>query len=475
MLGALSFLKQSAAGGIFTFWSYVVGTLILEAICWGHFYFEAMLRAPSFLKQSAGGIFTLKLCWGHSLSWKLGAFLLWSYVEGTFVLEAVCWGHFYFEAMLRALSFLKQSAGGIFTFWSYVEGTPVLEAVCWRHFYSEAMLRAFSFLKQSAGAFLLSKAMLRALSFSKQSAGGIFYFLKLCWRRPPIFTLKLCWGHSCSWSSLLGAFLLWSYVEGILVLEAICWGHFYFEAMLRALSFLKQSAGGIFTLKLCWGHSHSWSNLLLGAFLLSEAMLWALSFLKQSAAGGISTLKLCWGRPRSWSSLLGAFLLWNYVEGTLVLEEVCWGHFYFEAMLKTLSFLKQSAGGIFTLKLCWGHSRSWSSLLGTFLLWSYVEGTLVLEAVCWGHFYLWSYVEGTLVLEAVCWGHFYFLKLCWGHSPSWSSLLVAFLVWSYVEGTLVLEAVCWGHFFFEAMLRALSFLKQSAGGIFTLKLCWDEW
>ena len=42
------------------------------------FYFEAMLRALSFLQQSAGGIF-------------------------------------YFEAMLRALSFLKQSAGGIFT------------------------------------------------------------------------------------------------------------------------------------------------------------------------------------------------------------------------------------------------------------------------------------------------------------------------------------------------------------------------
>ena len=44
MLRALSFLKQSAA------------------VCWGHFYFEAMLRALSFLKQSAGDIFTLKLC-----------------------------------------------------------------------------------------------------------------------------------------------------------------------------------------------------------------------------------------------------------------------------------------------------------------------------------------------------------------------------------------------------------------------------
>ena len=55
MLRALSFLKQSAGG-------YVEGTLVLEAVCWAHFYFEAMLRALSFLKQSAGGIFTLKLC-----------------------------------------------------------------------------------------------------------------------------------------------------------------------------------------------------------------------------------------------------------------------------------------------------------------------------------------------------------------------------------------------------------------------------
>ena len=39
------------------------------------------------------------------------------------------------KAMLRALSFLKQSAGGIFLF--------------------EAMLKALPFLKQSAGAFLL--------------------------------------------------------------------------------------------------------------------------------------------------------------------------------------------------------------------------------------------------------------------------------------------------------------------------------
>ena len=48
---------------------------------------------------------------------------------------------------------------------------------------------------------------------------------------------------------------------------------------------------------------------------------------------------------------------------------------------------------------------------------------------------------------------------------------MAFLLSSYVEGTLVLEAVCSGHFYFEAMLRALLFLKESAGGIFTLKLC----
>ena len=332
-----------------------------------------MLRALSFLKQSAGAIFTLKLCWGHSRSWSGllgGMFTFWSNVEGPLVLEAVCRGNFYFEAMLRALSFLKQSAGGMFSFWSYVEGTLVLETLCWWHFYFEATLRVLSFLKQSAGG---------------------------------IFTLKLCWGHSRSWSSLLGAFLLWIYVEGTLVLEAVCWRHFYFEAMFGGLSFLKQSAGGIITLKLSWGHSHSWSN------------------------------------------QLGTFLLWSYVEGTLVLEAVCWGHFYFEAMLRALSFLKQSAGGIFTLKLCWGHSRSWSSLLGAFLLWSYVEGTLVLEAVCWGHFYFeamlralsflkqsaggiftfWSYVEGTLVLEAVC-----------------CSLLGAFLLWSYVKGTLVLEAVC---------------------------------
>ena len=56
---------------------------------------------------------------------------------------------FYFEAMLKTLSFLKQSAGVMF------KGTLVLEAVCWWHFYFEAMLRALLFLKQSAGTFLL--------------------------------------------------------------------------------------------------------------------------------------------------------------------------------------------------------------------------------------------------------------------------------------------------------------------------------
>ena len=61
-----------------------------------------MLRAISFLQRSAGGMFTLS-------------------VESAFVLEAVWWGHFDFEAMLRALSFLKQSAGGIF----------ILKLCCW--------------------------------------------------------------------------------------------------------------------------------------------------------------------------------------------------------------------------------------------------------------------------------------------------------------------------------------------------------
>ena len=184
---------------------------------------------------------------------------------------------------------------------------------------------------------------------------------------------SLCWGQSRSWSSLLGAFLLWSYVAGTLVLEAVCWGHFHFEVMLRALSSLKQSAGGAFTLKLCWGHSRSW--VCWGRFYF-EAMLRAISFLQRSA-GSMFTLS---------------------VESAFVLEAVWWGHFDFEAMLRALSFLKQSAGGIFILKLCCGHSRSWSSLLGAFLLSSYVAGTLVLEAVWWG------------ILA---------LKLCCGHSRSW--------------------------------------------------------
>ena len=241
--------------------------------------------------------------------------------------------------------------------------------------------------------------MLRAVSFLKQFGEGIL-------------TLKLCCGHSRSCSGLLEAFLLWSYVEGTLVLEAVCWEHFYFEAMLRALSFLKQSAGGIFTLKLCWRHSRPWSNLL-GRFYF-EAMLRALSFL----------------------SLLGALLLWSYVEGNLVLAAVCWEHFYFEAMLRAILFLQRSAGGMFTLS---------------------VESAFVLEAVWWGHFDFEAMLRALSFLKKSA-GGIFILKLCCGHSRSWSSLLGAFLLSSYVAGTLVLEAVWWGHFGFEAMLRALSFL-----------------